>query len=32
MTWLPREFVVPVVLETDRFRLRPLVIHVELPR
>jgi hypothetical protein len=27
MAFLPREFVVPVLIETDRFRIRPLTIH-----
>src|SRR3712207_589978 len=27
MAFLPHEFVVPELLETDRFRIRPLTIH-----
>ncbi len=27
MAFLPRDFVVPTLVETDRFRLRPLTIH-----
>lgn len=27
MAFLPRAFVVPVLIETDRFRIRPLTIH-----